>query len=199
NFLVSVIGHVIYYFDFTTFKNERKLQKQQQRIRELANYDQLTGLLNRNRFEERAKKIIEGGNRYDFPVTMAMLDLDDFKKINDLFGHSAGDRVLEKTGMIVQDELRDPDLACRYGGEEFCVLMPETDLESASEPANRIRGRLASVEFNTDSEKTFSVTCSIGLAEQPDQLESLEELYRKADEALYDAKLLGGNCLVDYE
>ncbi|MFB6346157.1 MAG: GGDEF domain-containing protein [bacterium] len=196
NALVLIIGHSIYYFDYDTFKNDRKIQHQQQEIQDLAHHDQLTGLLTRSRFEEAAKNLLEASERYRYPVTMVMMDLDDFKVVNDRYGHSAGDTVLESTGEILESELRKSDLSCRYGGEEFCILMPETDVNTARIPIERIRRSLAEKEFSTDDGGTFSVSCSLGLSELDREDRSFSDLYSDADEALYQAKESGGNCIV---
>ncbi|MFB6345155.1 MAG: GGDEF domain-containing protein [bacterium] len=165
-------------------------------MRHLANHDQLTGLLTRRRFEDRAQNLLSRSQHYNFPMTMIMMDLDDFKEINDQYGHASGDEVLSKTGDIIQECLREADLACWYGGEEFCVLMPETDVDAARNPADRILDTLSKTRFTTDEGTSYSITCSLGLAEQRSSGDTFEDLYQRADQALYKAKESGGNCLV---
>lgn len=124
-----------------------------------------------------------------------MFDIDYFKEVNDNYGHTVGDQVLERIGEIVQRETRDVDLAGRYGGEEFCVVMPQTDLEGAERLAQRIREAIKSETFRGNGE-TFTVTCSFGIASLEEIILDPEALLKAADDALYEAKNSGRNCVV---
>ncbi|MFB6344568.1 MAG: GGDEF domain-containing protein, partial [bacterium] len=126
--LNTIVGHSIYYYDYTTYINDRRLQIQHQKIEHLATHDQLTSLYNRREFSNQAELMFERSERYNNSLCLAMIDLDHFKQINDTYGHPIGDRVLETMGSLIQDKVRSSDLSCRFGGEEFSILMPKTDL-----------------------------------------------------------------------
>lgn len=177
------LGHIIYHLNRINFFKEKKLKQ-------LATHDQLTGLANRREIENRLKENLEQSDRYDFPVSLIMMDLDHFKEINDTHGHSAGDEVLRTTGEILHEETRDTDLAGRYGGEEFAIVSPHTHLKDATQLAERIRKSLKSKTFESE-DGTFSVTCSIGVAEYFERSESKDDFVKRADDALYRAKNSG--------
>jgi diguanylate cyclase (GGDEF)-like protein len=121
-----------------------------------------------------------------------MIDIDDFKKVNDTYGHPAGDRVLEHIGRVILDAVRHEDFAARFGGEEFAILLPETNPHGAGIPAERIRRNIEALKVAARNEE-FSVTVSIGIASFPEHASSIDELLERADKALYDAKKLGKN------
>lgn len=192
----AFIGHAIYLYDFQMFEKERELKQQRQEVERVAKLDQLTSLFNRSHFTPAAEKIFEQSKRYDWELSLVMVDLDHFKNINDTYGHLAGDRVLSATGEVIDNETRNADLACRFGGEEFCIVTPHTDREGAEELARRIKRRLQSIDFGTKKDLTFSVTCSIGIARRNDAMQSLQDLIRDADARLYEAKNNGRNQIV---
>lgn len=196
NTLNSTVGHFIFYFDLITYENERQLQAQQQEIERLATHDQLTELLNRMEFNNQSEEAFEQAKRYNTDLSLAMIDLDHFKKINDTYGHPAGDEVLTRVGRLINHNARSSDIAARYGGEEFCILMPQTDLEGAKNLAERIRKRLASESFEAPDGEEFNVTCSAGVAELTEEMNSIEDLSKEADEGLYEAKDAGRDCVV---
>ncbi|MFB6344949.1 MAG: GGDEF domain-containing protein [bacterium] len=181
------LGHIIYHLNRTNFFKEEKLEY-------LATHDLLTELLDRGAFEERLKTTLEQADRYDFPISFLLIDLDHFKEINDSYGHSAGDRVLERFGEILKDQKREADVAGRYGGEEFSVIMPHTDLEEAKTLAERIREEFSQEHFETN-EESFQVTCSIGLTEYRQDGEDQDTMVKRADRALYQAKENGRNTI----
>ena len=159
-------------------------------LAEIAANDLLTGLLTRDIFDVIYAKEISLTRRKEKPLSLAMVDVDDFKRINDIHGHQSGDKVLSEIGSIINHGIRDMDIAARYGGEELVILMPDTNIETAYDVADRIRG---------DIEKTIvesmTVTVSIGVSEYIDNNES-NDLIKKADDALYKAKSLGKNVVV---
>ena len=161
------------------------------RLQQLSLRDGLTGLLNRRAFEELL--VIEEGRR-DAPLhSLIMIDIDNFKAINDRFGHPAGDQVIAGVGGVIGAALRGADLATRYGGEEFAVLLPGTTEAEAYAVAERIRSRIVSLKFNFFSH-TVQVTASLGLASRCAKQEcSLRELLALADGSLYQAKRSGKN------
>ena len=161
------------------------------RLQELALRDGMTGLFNRRAFEELLA--IEGGRREVVPLALVLIDIDNFKSINDRFGHPAGDEVIAAIGKAIGDECRGGDLAARYGGEEFAVLLPGAGVSSAARVAERIRGRIASLDFSFQFEDC-TVTGSFGVAcRREPQGCGVKDLVRQADSALYAAKRDGKN------
>ena len=154
--------------------------------------DELTGLANRRRFMEVVELELKRAERFQSPLGLLLVDLDDFKLVNDRFGHGAGDEVLRALSDVFRESLRDVDLAARLGGEEFAVLLPETDYSGAAGVAERLRASLASLELETPEGAGFGVTASFGVAVYP-EAQSVDELLRTADAALYRAKAEGKN------
>ena len=159
------------------------------RLRELAMIDSLTGVLNRRAFLDHADGEWVRHRRHGHALACAMIDVDGFKKINDTFGHAAGDAVLQHIGALVRATLRASDLPARLGGDEFIALMPETNLEGAMVTAERLLGRVAARPL-TVLDQSFATTLSIGVA-GAESCNSLEELMARADAALYRAKKEG--------
>ena len=159
------------------------------RLRELAMIDSLTGVLNRRAFLDHADGEWVRHRRHGHALACAMIDVDGFKKINDTFGHAAGDAVLQHIGALVRATLRASDLPARLGGDEFIALMPETNLEGAMATAERLLGRVAARPL-TVLDQSFATTLSIGVA-GAESCASLEELMARADAALYRAKKEG--------
>jgi diguanylate cyclase (GGDEF)-like protein len=159
------------------------------RLRELAMIDSLTGVLNRRAFLDHADGEWVRHRRHGHALACAMIDVDGFKKINDTFGHAAGDAVLQHIGALVRATLRASDLPARLGGDEFIALMPETNLEGAMATAERLLGRVAARPL-TVLDQSFATTLSIGVA-GAESCSSLEELMARADRALYRAKKEG--------
>lgn len=160
----------------------------------LANRDGLTGLINRRHFLHMAENELRRAQRYQRPVTVGMADLDFFKRLNDSHGHAAGDAVLRAFAALLQDSLRASDLICRYGGEEFALLFPESTLAEAAALAERFRQRCADNEILLPDGNAVRITLSLGLAEAGD--DSIDLALRRADEALYQAKHQGRNQVV---
>jgi len=154
--------------------------------------DPLTELSNRRAFMEAAERELAGALRYRRPLVLAMLDIDHFKKINDQHGHDIGDAVLRSLAQITNSAMRTSDLVARLGGEEFAVLMPETEIDAATYAMNRLRQRLMSQPVVVaGTEVRFSVSIGVAAASGTDG--SVEGLLRSADEALYSAKNAGRN------
>lgn len=160
-------------------------------LERLANKDGLTGLMNRRHFMQTAELELQRAQRYRRPVTVAMADLDSFKKLNDTYGHAAGDLVLRVFADLVREAMRQSDLVCRYGGEEFAFLFPEVPPEEAAKLAERLRASLAGRGIELPDGRTVKVTVSIGLADASEC--PIEIALKHADEALYEAKHLGRN------
>jgi len=170
-------------------KNRSVLEKQ----RHKALHDPLTELPNREYYNERANYEYHRWQRYSRPLTIAVFDIDHFKKINDTHGHQAGDRVLKVIGRSVAKRLREVDFFCRFGGEEFVALMPETSVEEALPVLDKIRAAIANATFNY-KEQPIAISLSIGTTEFKAG-DDLESAFARADEALYQAKSSGRNCL----
>jgi diguanylate cyclase (GGDEF)-like protein len=151
--------------------------------------DELTGLFNRRHLEERLKEEIARHSRYGEAFSILLLDLDNFKTYNDIYGHPSGDTILSQAARTVRNSIRDADQAFRYGGDEFAVILPNTSMEDARVVAERVREQLE----RRMKEKAIAVTCSIGLAGYPSDGAIPGELVTVADTALYYAKRTGGN------
>jgi two-component system cell cycle response regulator len=165
-----------------------------ERLEELARTDPLTRLANRRVLVERLQAEIERARRYESVVSLLMIDLDHFKKVNDAHGHLVGDEVLQEVALLVQQAVRTVDVVARYGGEEFVVVLPETAGDGAVTFAERIRERLEAHTFATKAGLALRLTTSIGIATFPDRdVETAEDLFARADEALYRAKADGRN------
>jgi diguanylate cyclase (GGDEF)-like protein len=160
----------------------------------LAITDALTGLHNHRYFQQLFAQEMGRAKRYRKPLSLIILDVDDFKKFNDSFGHAAGDRVLAAIGSIIDKTLRKVDFAFRYGGEEFVILLPETRQDSAILVADRLRERIANESPGIIADTADrGVTVSVGVAAFPENGTSREELFEVADRLLYQAKESGKN------
>lgn len=157
-----------------------------------ANFDALTGLANRHHFWTRLQGALRRASIEHTDTSLCLFDVDNFKDINDRYGHAAGDEVLEAIGNIVRAELRSSDVAGRLGGDEFCFALPGTDDNESARVAERIRERLSMLAFGMASGSTFSVTATFGVASSAPDMDA-KELMEAADRALYRAKSAGRN------
>lgn len=171
-----------------------RLKEKAGEFEQLSVTDALTGLLNRRYMEQRLTEEVKRSNRHGFPMSFLMLDVDHFKSYNDVFGHPAGDEALKLVGSVIKDTLRAADVAARFGGEEFSILLPQTMADEAAVIAERIRGNIEHTEF-----PHRRVTLSIGIASCSADLCSSENIVAAADKALYDAKRLGRNRVRAFE
>jgi len=158
--------------------------------------DPLTGLFNRRYLEESLTRELARCDRANKPLSVLMIDLDHFKRFNDTHGHDGGDALLTHAGREMQAYCRAEDIACRYGGEEFTLILPEVDAQRAGERAERIRAAIEKLGVQHRRERLGSVTASIGIATFPDSSRDTGELLRRADAALYTAKQQGRNRVV---
>ncbi len=178
-------------------QTERLLVERNEELLQLASTDILTGLTNRRVIIQQAQAEIRRASRYQKDLAVMMLDIDHFKQVNDQYGHAAGDRVLAEFAALCMQSIRDSDLAGRYGGEEFFILMPEIDLKTAILSAERLRMTVAAHPFKLSDGRELSVSCSIGIAMYMPQQDDLDKLLLRADQALYQAKHQGRNrCCV---
>lgn len=160
-------------------------------LRHRADHDSLTGLYNRYAFQQYLDEEIRRTERYGGVFSVIMFDLDRFKTVNDRYGHDVGDQVLRRVSALATEEVRDADILARWGGEEFMVLLPVTDIDGAGVVAERVRARIAGTEFDGPGR----VTVSLGMASSCAG-ESEEMLFHRVDRALYRAKASGRNCAV---
>jgi len=169
-----------------------------EKLREQAMHDKLTGLYNRHYVEEWFGLELHRAQRHGRPVAAIMLDIDHFKRFNDSFGHDAGDLVLRELAGVLRRFARQSDVASRYGGEEFLVLLPECPFDAALRKAEQLREEVAKLNPEHNNRALGSVTVSIGVAAFPDHAQEAKALLRCADEALYDAKAAGRDRVVGY-
>jgi diguanylate cyclase (GGDEF)-like protein len=170
----------------------KKIKELQARLQEEAIRDPLTGLYNRRFMIENLALVIARAKRTNFPVTLFFLDIDHFKRLNDRYGHQEGDRILKEIGEILQKGLRAGDFACRYGGEEFLVILPDMPKEKAKATAERILLKMKNLSLPNPKDLA-KVTVSIGISVYPQDATLIDELIFAADKALYFAKLKGRN------
>ena len=159
----------------------------------LANTDALTGALNRRHFMEMGTLMLARASHDETPMSVLMLDIDDFKKINDRHGHQAGDEVLRTLARTCVKTLRPTDMLARWGGEEFVALLPSTAPADAVSISTRLCAAIAQGSVDTDRNAPIGVTVSVGVAASLDGSARLEELLSRADAAMYEAKLAGKN------
>jgi diguanylate cyclase (GGDEF)-like protein len=159
-----------------------------------ARTDTLTGLWNRMHFGEQLTRTLAEADRYGHPVSLVLMDIDYFKKVNDTWGHEAGDAVLKQVARVLQDGVRSVDVCVRYGGEEIAMLLAQTDSAHAVEVAERLRTRIAETPVNHGPSE-IPVTASFGVATYPETVKVRDQLFPAADKALYIAKHDGRNCV----
>lgn len=162
----------------------------------LAVTDELTGLYNRRYFDRHLSLMLEKAREQDRDMAVMLIDMDFFKSVNDNHGHDIGDAVLKEFSQRLRRNIRGVDLACRFGGEEFVVLMPDTDFRQAQGVAERVRMSVAERAFETTQLQTLNVTCSVGVALNEHHTDTPEMILKRADVALYRAKREGRNRVV---
>lgn len=196
----SQIEHVclIIYDVTSTATNRQQLQALNTQLEQLAHTDRLTGLFNRGHWEETLKQEFDRHCRYGGMASMLMFDIDHFKKINDTFGHQAGDKVIQHLARLLMQSIRTTDVAGRYGGEEFVVLLPGVDNVGARLFAERLRKRVEALQVEHEGQ-VISFTISLGISDMSGKPETHEQLIREADQALYDSKHNGRNRVTVYE
>jgi diguanylate cyclase (GGDEF)-like protein len=171
-----------------------------QEVEEETRRDDLTGVYNRAYLDQFLHREFDNSTRHKWPLSVAFADLDNFKEINDNFGHQAGDRILQATARLLRGNTRETDLVARYGGEEFVVVLPATDAETARSICERIVLAFRNTGHVVGSDQA-KVTISIGYATHGSQtlFSSVSDFVRAADQALYTAKMRGRNCSVPFD
>lgn len=172
------------------------------KLRELmhsqANHDTLTGLFNRRYLDDTLPRELNQARRKNEPTSVAMLDIDHFKKFNDTFGHEAGDLILRELGHIFKDSLRKSDIACRYGGEEFVIVLFDSTQKESLKRFETIRDQIKNLQLRYREQLLGRMTVSIGIAESTDNSMTAQELVTAADKALYAAKRAGRDCIIAF-
>lgn len=173
--------------DITEFKKmEAQIRQERERLATLSSLDQLTGIFNRRKFHELAERELQRAKRYQESLTVVLFDIDHFKAVNDTFGHNQGDTVLKRVATTAANRVRATDVFCRWGGEEFLLLLPQTTIQQATMLAESLRKALALCQEPPE------ITASFGIANWH-EAETLEHLVARADSALYQAKANGRN------
>lgn len=174
-------------------RSARQVQRQNRELERLATRDPLTNCLNRRAFFEQAETIFRAALRYDYPISCLMLDVDHFKSVNDNHGHARGDEVLQQVALTLLKSARESSLVCRYGGEEFCVLLPHADLAAAYDFAERVRVNVEELRF-----EGLRVTASFGVTDLTLGEQDVQGMLDQADQALYAAKRTGRNRVIRF-
>ncbi len=191
--LIGIVEHIV---DITErVKAEKALAESERRYRELSTVDELTKLYNKRYFNKQLLLEVARSKRYGTPLALMLMDIDNFKHHNDTYGHADGDRVLARLGKVIADALRTNDIPCRYGGEEFTIILPNTSGENAVVVAERIRARFANEVFFPRADEQVQKTVSIGVTEYRGD-ETEESFLERADHNMYQAKQGGKNRYV---
>jgi diguanylate cyclase (GGDEF)-like protein len=207
-------GHILLLHDvteqkqakLTIQKNNEYLQRQLAQIELLHNelheqavHDSLTKLFNRGYLNDALDREVHRAQRHQHPISVLMIEIDDFKLFNDNFGHDAGDAVLQKVAALIQESTRRDDIACRFGGDEFTMILPLTTLEMAQECAERLRESARHLTVFHEDRQLKNLTLSIGIAAYPSHGATGLLTLRAADKAMYRAKLAGKNRVMTAE
>lgn len=177
-------------------KTERQLIVYSEKLKKLSLLDALTGTNNRRSLANVLKGAITQLRDEGISFSVLLLDIDHFKKINDTYGHVAGDHVLQKIGKALRDKMRTTDTIARYGGEEFCIILQNTLNHQAYEIAERLRIFVSEMKFSWEKKEPFQITCSIGVYQVHSEVRDVDEIFEVVDAALYKAKHSGRNCVV---
>lgn len=180
-------------------KLEEQLIQAREQMETLAMHDGLTGLLNRRAIEEYAEAEFNLAGRKERIMSAILVDIDHFKGINDRYGHKVGDHALQQVAKVLREDLRKYDRVGRWGGEEFILILPDTQLQDAVMVAERIRLKTAETQISLENGETFSVHISLGVACTTSQFQSLTKFIDAADQALYQSKQSGRNRVCSFE
>ena len=196
----STVKHIcVVIYDVTDVAtNRRQLQASNLQLQTLSRTDRLTGLYNRGHWEEALKLEYARHARYGHPTTLIMFDIDHFKRVNDTYGHQVGDQVIQRVAQVLRDLVRDADIAGRYGGEEFAVLLPDTDKAGGAILAERLR-QAVEVEHLEHEAGPVRFTISLGVADLAYPSSDYKQLIEWADQALYASKRAGRNRVTVYD
>jgi polar amino acid transport system substrate-binding protein len=194
-FIPSLIAPVVV---FVPLRLIEQLKATESMLEEASQKDYLTGVNNRRRLLELLEREFSASQRYRFPLSLVLMDIDHFKNINDEYGHQTGDYVLKRYCQLVSSAIRTNDIFGRYGGEEFMLVCPHTDLQGAMHLLNRLKSDIGSYEFSSNGHP-LTVTSSFGVAARSDSFKNLASFINASDRALYQAKNAGRNCIKLYQ
>ena len=193
----NVQGFIAVINDITSLKETQyELEKQQKELERINQIDPLTGVLNRRALTDCVDELMESARTDKLPLAVLMIDLDHFKNINDTYGHGSGDEVLRIVSGLFKENFRSTDIVSRYGGEEFCIVLANTNYDTAMQLAERIRELIEEAHIPLTKEIRIDFTCSIGAAFYEPHMNNSEMLIEIADKALYEAKQTGRNKVV---
>lgn len=193
--MAGIWGICLYYYGHMVFQLIRTHTSEVGKLQSMAATDALTGLTNRRQFNIRLHEEVARARRHETPLTLALFDLDDFKRLNDFYGHPVGDRILRELGRLLRHNIRESDLPARYGGEEFALILPESRESEAYELLERLRLLVAQTVFCLP-ENPLTITISVGVAQLEPRQHTSFELVELADKALYEAKKQGKNRVI---
>ena len=202
--IMKIIAGAIVLVLFMLYHNRKltrvnkKLEELQNKLQEQAHRDPMTNLYNRRYFHEVSSSIFQIVQRDDHHISLIMIDIDNFKRINDTYGHAVGDEVIKKLASLLERNVRKSDIVSRFGGEEFVILLPSTDLKGAQKIASKIREAVEEILIVAD-ESVIRFTISLGLADIRSSDQNIEAILNRADKALYKAKESGKNRVVVYK
>ncbi len=190
---VGVLGLLLAFFTrHTSMRVERAysahLEGLSQRLRSLAYQDSLTELYNHRYFYEQLTHEVERAKRYARPVSVILLDLDHFKEVNDTYGHLMGDKLLSLIGKVINEQVRGADIAARYGGDEFAIILPDTPLQAAQAAADKLATAIVTGQTSTGQSEGIPISASCGVASCPDEARTVSDLLQLADERVYQSK-----------
>ncbi len=190
--IILVVGILFLFIAYNVnnifFRYKKEVEENRKSLEKLALYDNLTDVYNRNKFNEILQYEINMSKRYKTPLSLIMFDLDRFKRVNDKYGHTVGDKLLKMIAKTVQNSIRATDTLARWGGEEFFIILPKTDTDKAVKIAEGLRAKIESMDFKGIGK----ITCSFGVASLKEN-ESIDDLIKRTDEAMYKAKRNGRN------
>ena len=190
---IGVVGLLLAFFTrHTNVRVERAysahLEGLSQRLRSLAYQDSLTELYNQRYFYEHLNHEVERAHRYARPVSVILLDLDHFKEVNDTYGHLMGDKLLSLIGRVINEQVRSADIAARYGGDEFAIILPDTPLQAAQVTADKLTKAIAGGSTSTGRGEGIPMSASSGVASCPDEARTVSDLLQLADDRVYQSK-----------
>jgi diguanylate cyclase (GGDEF)-like protein len=196
NVLGFIISARLYNHRRLQFKAQTEEKLAREELRRLATTDALTGLDNRRALIQRGLEEFARSHRYNRPYSILIMDIDNFKQVNDTYGHAAGDEVLRQFARQIVGRMRKQDVFGRLGGEEFAMLLPETRLHDALTVSERLRRLCAESTYKVEDGEEVRITLSIGLVERTEDDASFDSLQKRADDMLYRAKQTGRNCVM---
>jgi diguanylate cyclase (GGDEF)-like protein len=193
-FIAAILGWTFYFFILNSARLELDLETAHRELALIANTDSLTDLYNRRFFLTRAETELQRAGRYGYELSFLLVDIDDFKTINDRFGHAMGDQVIVLVAELLRSGVRNFDIVSRYGGDEFCIMLTNANQQKALVIAERLRAEIENTPITLNSH-TQSLTISIGLSNYCSSDSELGSILQRADEALYLAKKQGRNLV----